>query len=87
VKRLLINNPIGPLPNVRMRYLDAKVVDAYEQALVFARGNDRGRTMPRIGSFMVWLERNQHRPKQPMHIRQVGLVDHFADHLYRTRNC
>ena len=53
MKRLLTNNPLGPLPNMRLRYLDPKVVDSYLQALAFARSGDRGRVVPRIGSFIV----------------------------------
>ncbi len=37
MKRLLTNNPLGPLPNVRLRYLASKVVDTYLQSLVMAR--------------------------------------------------
>jgi len=33
MKRLLTNNPVGPLPNVRLRYLDSKVVDTYRSRL------------------------------------------------------
>ena len=86
MKRLLTNNPVGPLPNVRLRYLDSKVVDTYLQSLVMARSGDRGRVVPRVGSFVVWLKRNQPGPKQPAHIRQVGLVDRFADRPYGARN-
>lgn len=30
MRRLLINNPVGPLPNVRFRYLSPGAVAAYE---------------------------------------------------------
>lgn len=86
MRRLLISNPLGPLPNMRLRYLDPKVVDTYLRAHVFARSGDRGRVVPRIGSFMVWLKRNRPYPKQPAHTRQVGLVDRFADRPYGARN-
>jgi hypothetical protein len=86
MRRLLINNPLGPLPNVRLRYLDSTVVDTYLRAHVFARSGDRGRAMPKVGSFMVWLERNRPYPKQPAHTRQVGLVDRFADRPFGARN-
>jgi hypothetical protein len=86
MKRLLTNNPVGPLPNVRLRYLDSKVVDTYLQSLVMARSGDRGRVVPRIGSFVVWLKRNRPGSKLPLHVRQVGLVDRFADRPYGTRN-
>ena len=71
---------------MRLRYLDPKVVDTYLQALLFTHSGDRGRVVPRIGSFMVWLERNRPYPKQPVHTRQVGLVDRFADRPYGARN-
>jgi hypothetical protein len=85
MKRLLTNNPVGPLPNVRLRYLDSKVVDTYLQSLV-ARSGDRGRVVPRIGSFVVWLKRNRPGSRLPLHVRQVGLVDCFADRPYGMRN-
>jgi len=87
MKRLLTNNPVGPLPNVRLRYLDSTVVDAYLQSLVVARSGDRGRVVPKIGSFVVWLKRNRSGPRLPLHVRQVGLVDRFADRPYGARNC
>ena len=86
MRRLLTNNPLGPLPNMRLRYLDRKVVGTYLQALVFARDGDRGRVAPRIGSSMVWLEWNRPHARPPKHIRQVGVVDCFADRPYGTRN-
>lgn len=85
MKRLLINSPVGPLPNVRLRYLKPEVVAAYQRAAIEAAIGERGRPLPRIGSFMVWLRRNRSSMRQPAHVGQVGLVDRFADPSYGDR--
>jgi hypothetical protein len=85
MKRLLINNPLGPLPNMRLRYLSPEVVEAYERALIEASVGDLGRPLPHIGSLTVWLQRNRSPTRRPAHVDQVGLVDRFADPPYRNR--
>jgi hypothetical protein len=86
-RRLLINNPVGPLPNVRLRYLANEIVQAYESASIHRALRDRrGRVVPRIGSMMVWLKRGQRAPARPAHLKQVGLVDRFADRPFGVRN-
>jgi hypothetical protein len=85
--RVLINTPVGPLPNVRLRYLADDIVQAYESAAIHQAMRDRrGRVVPRVGSFLVWLKRGRDLLARPAHLRQVGLVDRFADRPYGMRN-
>jgi hypothetical protein len=85
--RVLVNNPVGPLPNVRLRYLAPEVIETYEDAAAHdALCDRRGQVVPRVGSFMVWLKRGSRVPTRPAHTRQVGLVDRFADRPYGTRS-
>jgi hypothetical protein len=84
---VLVNNPVGPLPNVRLRYLPEEVVEAYEASAVREALRDRhGRIFPRIGAMAVWLTRNRTRRALPAHLKQTGLVDRFADKPYGARN-
>ena len=84
---VLVNNPVGPLPNVRLRYLPEEVVEAYEaSACREALRDKRGRILPRIGAMTVWLTCNRTRRARPVHLKQTGLVDRFVDKPYGTRN-
>jgi hypothetical protein len=85
MKRLLINNPVGPLPNVRLRYLKPECIAAYELACLDEGMMGYARPLPHVGSFIVWLDRNRPRSRRPKHTSQVGLVDRFADRPYGKR--
>jgi hypothetical protein len=70
---------------MRLRYLKPEVIAAYQRAAIEPMMCERGRSLPRIGSLMVWLRRNRSSMQQPVHLGQVGLVDRVADPPYGDR--
>lgn len=87
MKRLLRDNPLGPLPNTRMRYLTDAQVKAYLQsALADGDRSGKGRVISARQLMMEIRKRPvaNGRRQRPKSLGQVGLVDRanprFAKH-------
>jgi hypothetical protein len=87
MKKYLRDNPVGPLPNTRMRYLTDEQVKAYLQsALADGLRSGKGRVIS-ARQLMTEIRKRlatKGRRRRPKGSRQVGLVDRanprFAKH-------
>lgn len=88
--KLLRNNPMGPLPNTRLRYLTDEQVKAYLQSAL-ADGMRSGVSRV-ITSAQLWGQlrkrlTTKERPKRPKGLGQVGLVDRSNPRFAKSNAC
>lgn len=87
MKKYLKDNPVGPLPNTRMRYLTDEQVKAYLQSALadgIRSGKGRVMTASQLRAEIRKRLSGKRRRKRPKGLGQVGLVDRanprFAKH-------